>query len=460
MNRFLLSCLALAPLGLLLGCGDDASGGGDGGGSKGCDLAAQTGCAEGQVCEQVAGGEPACFAPVTFAGQVTNALDGSAIEGAHVVARDPNGAAVSRVAKSDGEGHYSLIVSAPRGPDGLPTSVAYTLRADAAEFAPFPAPPRVALPIDVGSASGDPPVVQSAATDITLLPLADASGLGIVSGAVLGDAPGGALVVAGALTAVADLDGAYTLFNVPAGSTAVEAYAAGAAYTPASAEVAPGAETTGVDLAPSGEATATLSGKIEIVNGGGAGVTSVVLAVASTFQEALGRGEVPKGLRVGDVSGDFSLTGVPPGDYVILAAFENDGLVRDPDTSIGGTETLQVSLTAGQDLAAGSFKVTGALAVLAPGASGLEVVTAPPTLSWEDDSSEDEYLVQVHDALGTLVWETTGNFDPGGSKPVTLPYAGDPLVSGMIYQFRAVSVKGGVPISATEDLLGVFAYQP
>jgi hypothetical protein len=460
VNRLLISSLALAPIVLALGCGDDSDGGGGGGGSKGCDLAAQTGCAAGQVCEEVAGGEPACFAPVTFAGQVTNALDGSAIAGAHVVARDANGAAISRVAVSDADGHYALVVSAPRGADGLPTSAAYTLRADASDFAPFPAPPRVALPIDVASASGEPPVVESAATDIALLPLADTTGLGTVSGTVLGDTPGGALVVAGAVTAIADLDGAYTLFNVPAGSSTVEAYSAGTAYVDASADVTADAETTGVDLAESDEATATLSGKVEIVNGGGSSITSVVLAVESTFLDALGRGEVPKGLRVGDVSGDFSLTGVPPGDYVVLAAFENDGLVRDPDTSIGGTETLHVTLTAGQDLAAGSFKVTGALAVLAPGKSGLDVVTAPPTLSWEDDSSEDEYLVQVHDALGTLVWETSGNFDPGGSAPVTLPYAGDPLVAGMIYQFRAVSLKSGVPISATEDLLGVFAYQP
>jgi hypothetical protein len=30
---------------------------------------------------------------------------------------------------------------------------------------------------------------------------------------------------------------------------------------------------------------------------------------------------------------------------------------------------------------------------------------------------------------------------------------------GMFYQFRAVSIKDGVPISATEDLRGVFTSQ-
>jgi hypothetical protein len=40
-----------------------------------------------------------------------------------------------------------------------------------------------------------------------------------------------------------------------------------------------------------------------------------------------------------------------------------------------------------------------------------------------------------------------------------VPYAGKTLVKGMFYQFRAVSIKDTVPISATEDLRGVFIAQ-
>jgi hypothetical protein len=35
-------------------------------------------------------------------------------------------------------------------------------------------------------------------------------------------------------------------------------------------------------------------------------------------------------------------------------------------------------------------------------------------------------------------------------------YGGPALEGGMIYQFRATSLKGGVPIASTEDLRGVF----
>jgi hypothetical protein len=37
--------------------------------------------------------------------------------------------------------------------------------------------------------------------------------------------------------------------------------------------------------------------------------------------------------------------GVPDGKYVALAAFENDGLVRDPDTSIGGTQIVHLTVS-------------------------------------------------------------------------------------------------------------------
>jgi len=39
---------------------------------------------------------------------------------------------------------------------------------------------------------------------------------------------------------------------------------------------------------------------------------------------------------------------------------------------------------------------------------------------------------------------------------VTVAYGGPALTSGGYYQCRATSIKAGVPISRTEDLLGVF----
>ena len=190
---------------------------------------------------------------------------------------------------------------------------------------------------------------------------------------------------------------------------------------------------------------------------------------------AIVRGEVPRGLRTPlsgppDVSGAFSISGVPEGRYVVLAAFENDLLVRDPDPNIAGTQIVTVEMpTPGIDVAlSDSFKITEALGVVGPGADDAEQVSSPPTLRWLDDSSEDFYTVVVYNAYGDLVWclsEQLPNCDgpniPGvsGQAEVTVPYGG-PLELVMYYQFRATSWRspGGKPgpISTTEDLRGVF----
>ncbi|HTN83377.1 MAG TPA: hypothetical protein VL242_06820 [Sorangium sp.] len=437
-----------------VGCGGD-----DEEETKSCSVAEQTGCAATQVCEEVEGAEPACFEPVTLKGRVYNSLDDKAIAGARVLARDANDAVISRVAVTKADGTYELAVPARRDANGAPVAADVTLRADALAYETFPRAPRVALPIDLSTAAGKPLSIASAATEIALLPLSDSEGLGSVSGVVHADQPGGTLLVAGGATGAADLDGSYTIFNVAAGEVTVKGYAAGLALDTASATVSAGKETAGVDLHATGDATAVVSGKVEIVNASGGSATSVILVVADTFNEATARGETPRGLRQGNVTGEFSIAGVPDGEYVILAAFENDALVRDPDTSIGGTEIVRITVSGADQPVDESFKVTGALAVVSPGATAMDEVSGTPTFVFEDDSSEDLYEVMLFDALGAKVWENMDVPRVSGSEDVTVEYDGPALVSGMIYQFRATSKKGGTPISQTEDLKGVFLYK-
>ncbi len=282
-----------------------------------------------------------------------------------------------------------------------------------------------------------------------------------MAGKVVADHPGGTLVVAGGSTGIADFSGNYEVFNVPAGAMVdVRGYAAGLQITPTQAAVVADKPTTGIDLKSTGPATASVSGKVDIVNGGGASATSVVLAVEETFNADAARGVVPRGLRIGNVSGDFVIKDVPDGKYVVLAAFENDDLVRDPDVAIGGTQIVHLTV-AGQAQAIGtSFKVTGALGVVSPGATKLDEVSGTPKLVWADDSGEDHYEVRVFDALGNKTWEDLMVPSASGNKDVSVDYGGPALTAGMIYQFRATSIKnGGSPISMTEDLKGVFVYK-
>jgi hypothetical protein len=238
----------------------------------------------------------------------------------------------------------------------------------------------------------------------------------------------------------------------------VHGYKVGLKLTPETASVKAGATTEHVDLESAGTATAVVTGKISLVNAGGGSVTSVILAVDETFNDAVARGEAPPGLRVEGVTSDFRIEGVPDGRYVVLAAFENDKLVRDPDQSIGGTQIVRITV-AGADVAlADSFKVTGALDVMSPDKEA--TVSGTPHFSWADDSGEDHYEVRVFDAFGNKVWENLGIPGVSGNKNVSVDYGGPALTSGLLYQFRATSIKrGGTAISATEDLRGTFVYK-
>jgi hypothetical protein len=426
----------------------------------------------GTVCEEVPGGYPACFPPVTLGGMVFDLATTDPIEGAHVVARDANFAAVSGVAVTDPAGAYELVVPVPRKADGSLLEFQVFLRADAAGYQTFPTAPRVSLPIDMSMASGDPLHLETSTSNIGMIALESTMGLGSVSGTVVADFPVGTLVVAGGetvqgggVTGIADTDGSYTVFNVPVGSVAVRGYKIGLQLDGATADVAAGAETTGVDLLQTGAAVAVLDGKVEIVNPGMGEDTSVIFVVDETFVENAARGEAPPGLRAYPVDGAFQIDGVPDGNYVVLAAFENDFLVRDPDTCIGGTEIVRITVAGASMTIDESFKVTGALDVISP--DDEEPVSGEPTLKWVDDSSEKSYQIRVYDAFGTLVAQKLDVPSVSGGGEVSVPYgdlvAADgmspapALEPGLLYQFRATSIsQNDCELSITEDLTGVW----
>lgn len=465
MRMFCKSVFVLFSILLLAGCGN-----GDGGDS-GCKT--DSDCAGGQICEAVQGGTAQCFLPLEIRGVVQDIANDSLIVGSLVQAADPNGAAIGTTAKTGSDGKFTLMVSATRDSSGKPVAGNYTLRAQAADYQLFPSAMRPALPLDASTATKDGGkwVIENSLTVIKLMPLpGDTSELGSISGTILADDSAGILVVAeGPVTGCpgfSDNEGDYTIFNVPAGSYTVRGYAAGIQLNPAETELTAGEDKTGVDLTESDRALNSVSGNIQFVNAPGGAKTSVVLAVESTFIESVGRGLVPPGLRAGDVTGDFTIENVPDGHYVVLAAFENDGLVRDPDETIGGTGVVRVELpdpATGNTVIVGGFKVTGALEVFFPGAEGPEAIsTTTPTFQWADDSSEVGYWVYVYDAFGNEIWNKTDIGSVSGPQTVYCTYAGPTtLVEGMYYQFRAISFKDKpvwTAISATEDLKGVFYY--
>lgn len=444
-------------------------------GESACDPVAQTGCDEGLVCEEVAGADPGCFEPVVIRGNVFDLADDGAVAGATVVALDGNRAPASTVAITDVSGNYEIQVAQRRDGDGNPIGGDVTLRADAAGFQTFPSGVRQPLPIDLSSpvAMEARLVVQNAATDVGLIALPPGAGTNEIFGTVAVPSTGaGVLVVAETtsdakargFTAIAGKKGAYRIFNLPSADFSVTGYAQDASYAAETVSLS-GGEEAQVDLSLSEEATGTVSGSVQIVNPGAGDGTSYILVVESTFDEVLARGETPPGLRAPEGtgfidSGSWTIEGVPAGSYKVLGAFENDRLVRDPDFGQGNTEIVRVDVPAGQSVEAPSFKITGALDVIAPGAEGPEEVSGTPIFSWVDDSGEDRYAIEVYDTFGNVLWSDSNVPGSSGSNP-QVTYPGPPsapaLQSGMYYQFRVTSFDvNDRPLSRTEDLKGVF----
>jgi hypothetical protein len=448
-----------------------------------CDPAAVDACEDGQSCDAVQGGGFACFAPIFFEGTITDSADGMPITDATVLAADATGIVVTEVVRTAADGSYELRIPVVRDAYGDPVDGTFTLRVGADDYLPFPYGIRPALPIDATTATFDDDAsrwtVSNATTSPNLIALdPEDMGRASISGHVAG-ASGGALVVAeradcGGVPcpyAYADLNGDYVIFNVPAAADyTMRAYKAGLQVEPLPT-VVEAADLTGVDLAESTNPLATISGSVNIVNPESGTATSVVLAPKSTFfqiSDTFIRAEIAPGLRAPEpgiapnITGAYSIAGIPEGTYEVLAGFENDFLIRDPDPNIAGTQIVELTVpdpVSGVDIAIdNSFKITGSVDIVSPGANGPEAVTEGSTveLEWADDAGEDHYEIIAYDAFGEVAWDTT--IAPKNATSIT--YGGE-LEVGMYYQWRVISIAlAGNPISTSEELRGVFYVVP
>jgi hypothetical protein len=445
-------------------------------------------CVAGLVCEpRNDDASYVCAGPIELRGMVIDALDETPIEGARVLALDDTSAPVSDIAITDAEGRYVLPIAIPRDADGNPaTALNLTLQGSAIDYQLYPSGLQPAFPVstaEVMEVEDDPEdeaddnlsFIENASTTIALIPL-EGEDLGgfTISGRINSEEAGGTLVVAeggaAAKHTVADASGEFVLFNIQSGDWSVNGYRGGLQITPAAVTVAD-ADLTDVVLEVAEGGTATVSGSVNIVNADGSLATSVVLIPSSVFIDVFEFGPVPFGLRAPepgiapDVGGAWTIAGVPAGTYKVIAALENDFLVRDPDLNIAGTQIVEITVGAGETFTVpDSFKITEALEVIGPGRDQPEEVTGTPSFEFADDSSEDYYVVVVHDALGNEIWRDDMVPGVSGSATVVVPYGGPALTDGMYYRFQATSWRdsgGGdaSPISRTEDLRGVFVFR-
>lgn len=407
--------------------------------------------------------------------QVVDATSTNPVANARVVVQNGDTGAPVDVLTTGADGVASLELSAAAVPQAL-------LRVSAQGYISSPPEPGTA-PVPHALSSGETTTVT-----IELDALPDAANLGAISGTVFEDdgtsAVDNALVVALGATASHSVatagDGTYVLFNVPAETVAVTAWKAGYNFPEVAGVVVAATETeTGVDVVATSTAGGSIAGQISFLASPNA-VVDITLLHPET-------GDVIPGLRTyNDGNNVFSLTSVPDGEFHATASFETDGYVLDPDSVVKhGVPTVTITTGSAETL---DFDVTGAVVMRVP-TDGDVIPINNPTFEWEPYSSTSDYVVEVSDTSGNVIW---GGFNPDKTKRFTVMAADtqtdpatsetyyaatydsdsnatEPLTQGEKYRVRVYASKDVNVIqdpleykliSASEGLVGVFTVGP
>lgn len=291
----------------------------------------------------------------------------------------------------------------------------------------------------------------------------------------LNPAQQGLLVVAGSVTDGSELhtysgpDGYFALFNLPFDTYRL--YAVKSGY---SSDSIPDITLTGespdttVELNINQVQGSTLNGMVTflaVVNG----TVDVSLLDARSLS-------VVGGLTTKiDVNRNYALTGIPPGDYVAWASYENDGYVMDPDWIFKNPGALDITFNS-DSIAYINFSVTGAISIISPTNPDDEIIPAvagssAPLFTWVQYPSAQEYIIEVRDINGNLVW---GGFDENGvirHAQITRSFTSirfnfdnsalSQLQTGQIYQWKIYADADNLPnvqtlLSSSEDQKGIF----
>ncbi|MDH5366607.1 MAG: carboxypeptidase-like regulatory domain-containing protein [Cyclobacteriaceae bacterium] len=403
--------------------------------------------------------EPVPATTGTLSGTIIDAISGSALADVLVVVFDANtnspiGASVS----SGTDGAYSVELD----------SGTYFVKASKQGYEK--SPPAAVAPISFNITLG-----VTTTKDIEMFESTVIDG-GWISGKVMaGDvAVAGALVVADnagvGYSTISDEAGNYAIFNVPAATYAVNAWLAGYNSTEVSASVTAATESTGTDIVMTEGAGGSVTGSISFL---ATGNLEVDVALTHPFT-----GETIPGLDTVTSNYVYKLTNVPDGTYLARASYNNDGIVMDPDWIVKNGEP-RVTVNGGE--VGRPFSVTNAVSVVVPTneATSVEpvvVTTTTPTFEWTPYSATSDYVIEVMDANGKLIW---GGFTAEyASKNVVIPGSStsiafgdtsvgnapiEDLVSGKTYRWRIFASKnnqqsatGWELISVSEDQRGLF----
>ncbi|MGD8616564.1 MAG: carboxypeptidase-like regulatory domain-containing protein [Gammaproteobacteria bacterium] len=349
---------------------------------------------------------------------------------------------------------------------------ALQLRVSKQNYAPSPLPGIPPLPVQILAD-------QTTAITVRLFAL-PAAERGMISGQVTdsqGQPADTALIVATAsdgslLSTIAGPGGGYVLHNVPTGSTTLNAFLGGYNFDPTAPVTVTADADTAQDIVAVGPASGQISGHVSFTSVSG-DIIDITLLHPGT------RDALPKLGTLTNAGGDYLMSGVPNGQFEIIASLENDGFVLDPDESVTqGIPTVMISQAA--PVITENFKVTGSIQLTNPPSNTNGIIPelgTVPVFAWTKASSyasAEYYVVEVIDESGDTIW---GGFDAALNPLVTVLQGNEPSVNynsdgtatlptlepGRHYQLRvyAAVTDAGAPkgyrlLSASETLDGIF----
>ncbi len=298
------------------------------------------------------------------------------------------------------------------------------------------------------------------------------TGLGTISGQTTASSnpAAGILVVASGTSAgyssISDKDGDYWIYNVPTGTYAVQAWESGFNSSKANVNLASSGDSQDNNLTLTSGTSGSVTGSITFL-----ATTNIEVDVSLVNPQTK---ETIPGLTTTTSNYNYTISNVPAGTYIARASYANDGKVVDPDWILKNGEPTVIVSTSSVTM---NFSVTGAVVLISPTNAATttqpkEVNSATPTFSWSTYSSTDDYVIEVSDVNGNVIW---GGFSNSGTvKNITIPKtttsvtynsdgkASEPLENSHIYRWRIFASKddssdprGWKIISVSEDQEGL-----
>ncbi|MCK5469144.1 MAG: carboxypeptidase regulatory-like domain-containing protein, partial [Cyclobacteriaceae bacterium] len=301
---------------------------------------------------------------------------------------------------------------------------------------------------------------------------------GMISGKVTeGENPvPGVLIVAVQTTgddgfsSITDQNGEYVIYNIPANTYKVKGWISDYNSNEIDATITNGSETSNVDVTLTSGTSNTFTGQVR-------NLASENKDVDVALIHSITRETIP-GLTTQSINQVYTISGIPDGIYLARATFENDERVMDPDRIAKfGEPTVDISGGITIDL---QFDVTGAVTINNPTNGSdtnipFEITGTNPTFEWTPYSSSSDYIIEVMESNGNVIW---GGFDNSGNLPqknIVIP-AGQTSIEfnadgnasipalepGKVYRWRIFASKDDKTsdtdwtlISASEDQLGL-----